>query len=59
MRDYRVAVRLCDFVIHMHHDRRVKRMSRQPRIVRFTEPDSDVLQSESPHPIAQVYAPNE
>src|SRR5271167_2275465 len=29
-------------------------MSRQPRIVRLTEADSDVLQSETTHPIAQA-----
>ena len=43
-----------DFVIHVHQDRSVKRMSRQPRIVRLTETDSDVLQSETTHPIAQA-----
>jgi len=31
------AVRLGDFVIHVHKDRCVERMSLQPRIVRFTE----------------------
>jgi len=40
------AVRLCDFVVHVHQDRSVERMSRQPRIVRLTEADGDVLQSE-------------
>jgi hypothetical protein len=31
------AVRLGDFVIHVHKDRSVELMSLQPRIVRFTE----------------------
>ena len=41
-------------MIHVHQDRSVKRMSRQPRIVRLTETVSDVLQSETTHPIAKA-----
>ena len=48
------AVRLCDFVIHVHQDRSVERMSRQPRIVRLTEADGDVLQPKITHSIAQA-----
>ena len=42
-----------DFVIHVHQDRGVKRMSGQPRIVRLPETDGDVLQPEITHPIVQ------
>ena len=47
------AVRLRDFVIHVHQDRGVKRMSGQARIVRLPETDGDVLQPEITHPIVQ------
>ena len=48
------AVRLRDFVIHVHEDCGVKRMGGQPRIVWLPEADGDVLQSEITQPIAQA-----
>src|SRR5437773_8136698 len=48
------AVWLGDLMIHVHQDRNVERISRQPRIVRFTESDYNVLQSEIAYPTAQA-----
>ena len=48
------AVRLGDLVIHVHHDRKVERTNWQPRIIRLTEADCNILQSEIAHPPAQA-----
>jgi hypothetical protein len=42
------AVRLCDFVVHVHQDRSIERMSRQPRIVRLAEANGDVVPPKTP-----------
>ena len=46
------GIRLCDLMIHVHQDRNVERTSWQPRIVRLTQANCDVLQPEIAHPIA-------
>src|SRR6516162_5892655 len=48
------AVGLCDLVIHVHQNRNVNRAGWQLWIVRLTEGDGDVLQSEITHPFAQA-----
>src|SRR6202008_4807613 len=47
------AIRLRDFMIHVHQDRTVERMGRQPCIVRLTENDSDILYSAVTQALAQ------
>src|ERR1700719_2719186 len=40
------GIRACDLVIHVHQNRNVERTSWQPRIVRLTASDCNILQSE-------------
>ena len=48
------SIGLCDLVIHVHQDRRVERTGRQPRIVRLTAGDDDILQAEIANALAQL-----
>jgi hypothetical protein len=48
------GVRLFDLVIHVHQNRNVHRISWQLRIVRLTEGDYNVLQSEIAYPLTQA-----
>jgi hypothetical protein len=48
------AVRLGDFVIHVHQNCNVERIGRQPWIVRLAEADHNVSQTEVAHPTAQA-----
>ena len=48
------AVGLGDLVIHVHQNCNVEQIGWQPRIVRLTEADYNVLQSEVAHPTAQA-----
>ena len=48
------AIGLSDLVVHVHQNCNVERINRQPRIVRLTEADYNVSQSEVAHPTAQA-----